>query len=75
VLVEKLRVVGSPDVGLQLAAHDDASGSRDAAEQILRELSETYRQDAATYAKIGDFWLHRNEIELAGKWYEAGAGL
>jgi tetratricopeptide (TPR) repeat protein len=73
VLAQKVLIVGGVDASLQLAAHDDASGSRALAEQSLRSLAESYRKDPETYARIGDFWLHREEITKARQWYEAGS--
>ncbi|MEO5923965.1 MAG: tetratricopeptide repeat protein [Bryobacteraceae bacterium] len=73
VLLQKVQITGGLDAGLQLAAHDDASGARELAEQSLRNLETSYRKDPETYARIGDFWLHRDEINKARQWYEAGA--
>jgi tetratricopeptide (TPR) repeat protein len=73
VLNQKVQIVGGLDAGLQLAAHDDAAGARPLAEQSLRNLAQSYRKDPETYARIGDFWLHRDEITRARQWYEAGA--
>jgi tetratricopeptide (TPR) repeat protein len=72
VLAEKVRIEGGVDPSLQLAAHDDAAGSRSQAEARLIRLSEDYSQDALVPAKIGDFWMHRGELAKARDWYETG---
>jgi predicted Zn-dependent protease len=72
VLADKVRIQGGVDPSLQLAAHDDAAGSRHQAEQRLVQLSEDYAEDSLVPAKIGDFWLHRGELTKAREWYETG---
>ncbi len=72
VLVEKTKLHGGIDAGLQLAAHDDAMQGRDRAEERLTSLARQFQNEPTAYAKIGDFWLHRGEHERARYWYESG---
>ena len=57
---------------LQLAAHDDAHGDREAARKSLATLFDQASRTVLGMAKIGDFWLQRAEWDLARAAYAHG---
>jgi predicted Zn-dependent protease/uncharacterized protein involved in exopolysaccharide biosynthesis len=75
VLVEKISRHGGLDAGLQLAAHDEATAGQDSAEERLACLATQFRSDPTAFARIGDFWLHRGDLDRAKYWYESGQTL
>lgn len=72
VLLEKTSRHGGLDAGLQLAAHDAATGGHDLAEERLASLAKQFQDEPTAFASIGDFWLHRGDLERAKYWYESG---
>ncbi len=72
VLDSKLQHNHNIDTALQLAAHDDAVGSRPMAEELIEKSGRDFAADREAFAKIGDFWLHRAEYDRARRWYRDG---
>ena len=75
VLVTKWEQTGEIESALQLAAHDDAHGRRDAARKSLEALVDTASRKPLGMARIGDFWLQRAEWDLARTAYEHGRAM
>jgi len=72
VLERKWNRTSDVDAALQMAAHDDAFGHRDGARQILDMLERDKAAGPLALARIGDFWMHRNEYGMAKTCYERG---
>jgi tetratricopeptide (TPR) repeat protein len=72
VLEAKTLAIKSLDTGLQLAAHDDATGERASVETQLAHLAQRWATAEDTDARIGDFWLHRSKWDAARYWYDSG---
>jgi len=72
VLEQKWKRTSEIDAALQLAAHDDAFGRRDAARQTLEALEIDKASGPLALARIGDFWMHRGEYVLAQACYTRG---
>ncbi len=72
VLVLKWEKSGELEPALQLAAHDDARGQREAASQMLVDLKPLALSKVLGMAKIGDFWMQRAEWKAAWNAYVMG---
>lgn len=72
VLEKKLKNTGLLEAGLQLAAHEDAHGNRQAAAAILAGLQAKAEATPMGLARTGDFWLERRDWNAAREAYEAG---
>ena len=72
VLVLKWEKSGEIEPALQLAAHDDARGQREAASQMLVDLKPLALRKVLGMAKIGDFWMQRAEWKAAWDAYITG---
>ncbi len=72
VLALKWEQTGELESALQLAAHDDARGQREAASKILSGLQAQALNKPLGMAKIGDFWLQRGEWKAAWDAYATG---
>jgi tetratricopeptide (TPR) repeat protein len=68
----KWRQTSQTEAALQLAAHDDAFDSRDAAARVLAALESAHNGDPLALAHIGDFWMSRGAYDLARAAYERG---
>lgn len=72
VLTLKWEQTGEIESALQLAAHDDARGEREAASKILLDLQALALSKPLGMAKIGDFWLQRAEWKASRDAYARG---
>jgi Flp pilus assembly protein TadD/uncharacterized protein involved in exopolysaccharide biosynthesis len=72
VLDKKWRNLGDLESALQLAAHDDARGEREAAAKMLAGLENLALQRPLGMGKIGDFWLERAQWGAARQAYQTG---
>ena len=74
VLEQKLTAHPSLNAYMQLAAHEDASGRREAAEEVLWTASASFSPSDDTALRIGDFWMNRAEYVRARGWFEVEYG-
>lgn len=65
VLLRKCERTQSLDAVLQLAAHEDARGERDAARALLQSRQAGLVAGTLGWARMGDFWLQRGELAPA----------
>ncbi|MCX6614016.1 MAG: tetratricopeptide repeat protein, partial [Acidobacteria bacterium] len=72
VLVLKREKTGELEPALQLAAHDDARGQREATFKMLADLKPLALSKELGMAKIGDFWMQREEWKASWDAYVAG---
>lgn len=72
VLRTKWKAIGSLDSGLQLAAHLDATGARDAALELLETVAAKHASNALAPLQIADFWINRADPERARQWLDRG---
>jgi cellulose synthase operon protein C len=72
VLVRKSQRTQELDAVLQLAAHEDARGERDSAREILQSRQADVVAGVLGWARMGDFWLQRQEWADSRQAYEQG---
>ncbi|MBY0505652.1 MAG: tetratricopeptide repeat protein [Bryobacteraceae bacterium] len=72
VLEQKYTHLHSVAFGLQLAAHDYANGEHQRASQETETLATEHAQTPLAFSDLGDFWVHRADVERARKFYEMG---
>ena len=72
VLSDKYTHLRSVAFGLQLAAHDFANGEHQRAVQAVEQLAGEHGGTPMALNDLGDFWVHRGDVDRARDFYEKG---
>jgi succinoglycan biosynthesis transport protein ExoP len=72
VLQEKYAHLHTVPFGLQLAAHDFANGEHQKATLAIDQLALEHAATPLAFADLGDFWMHRGDVERATAFYNTG---